>query len=130
MTQELALKVREFNGIGISCSLSAGQRTVPNMFDLLLQKMPEWSEPASILHGSHVIVLSDANVSRAFLSLKYKNTLPSYYILEYLNIAVSIVFFTLLSIYIKVIYSLSVLQEFLVQLCWEKNSHTLILLQE
>lgn len=88
MTQELALKVREFDGIGISCSLSAGQRTVPDIFDLLLQKMPEWSKPASILHGSHILVLSDANISRAFLSLKYKHTLSSYYILEYLRITI------------------------------------------
>lgn len=40
------------------------------------------------------------------------------------------VFFALLSIFVKVIYLFWVLQEFLVQLCWEKNSHAVIILQE
>lgn len=78
--QFLAGEKEEFNSTGISCSLSAGQRTVLDMFNSLLQKKPEWSAPASAVHGSHGFVLNYVCVSRSLSQIKVQEPClnPSY----------------------------------------------------
>lgn len=78
--QFLVGEKEEFNGTGISCSLSAGQGTVLDTFNLLLQKKPKWSAAASAVHGSHSFVLNyvcvSSGLSQTYVSQPLLN--PSY----------------------------------------------------
>lgn len=73
LRQFLAGEKEEFNSTGISCSLSAGQRTVLDMFNLLLQKKPKWSAPASTVHGAMALCWITSVLAAAFLRFMYEN---------------------------------------------------------
>lgn len=100
-SQFLVWEKEEFNSTGISCSLSAGQRTVLDMFNLLLQKKPKWSAPASTVHGSHGFVLNYVCVSSSLSQIYiYMNPLSTHHIPQHFSVAESVAFIPL-SIYVK-----------------------------